>query len=92
MNPIDWNSLSEEEKTALIDICKEDPVVFIETVCGMELLECQKIIVRGTFKALRKQDRLDMLCTFNDGVRVPQDPSNKTCRTYRSFSNWEERK
>ena len=77
MNPIEWNNLSEEEKTALIDICKEDPVVFIETVCGMELLEYQKIIVRGTFKALRKQDRLDMLCTFNDGVRVPQEKERK---------------
>lgn len=107
MNPIEWNSLSDEEKAALIEMCKEDPVVFIETVCGMELMEYQKIIVRGTFKALRKQDRLDMLCTFNDGVRAPQDPSNKTCRTCkhrdgwrqlepcrscRGFSNWEERK
>ena len=77
MNSIDWNSLSDEEKAALIEMCKEDPVVFIETVCGMELLEYQKIIVRGTFKALRKQDRLDMLCTFNDGVRVPQEKERK---------------
>ena len=58
-------------------MCKEDPVVFIETVCGMELLEYQKIIVRGAFTALRKQDRLDMLCTFNDGVRVPQEKERK---------------
>lgn len=77
MNPIEWYSLSDEEKAALIEMCKEDPVVFIETVCGMELLEYQKIIVRGTFKALRKQDRLDMLCTFNDGVRVSQEKERK---------------
>ena len=77
MNPIEWYSLSDEEKAALIEMCKEDPVVFIETVCGMELLECQKIIVRETFKTLKKQDRLDMLCTFNDGVRVPQEKERK---------------
>ena len=77
MNPIEWYSLSDEEKAALIEMCKEDPVIFIETVCGMELLEYQKIIVRETFKTLKKQDRLDMLCTFNDGVRVPQEKERK---------------
>ena len=77
MNPIEWYSLSDEEKAALIEMCKEDPVVFIETVCGMELLEYQKVFMRETFKALRKQDRLDMLCTFNDGVRVPQEKERK---------------
>ena len=77
MNPIEWYSLSDEEKAALIEMCKEDPVVFIETVCGMELLEYQKVFMRETFKALRKQDRLDMLCTFNDGVRVPQENERK---------------
>ena len=77
MNPIEWYSLSDEEKAALIEMCKEDPVVFIETVCGVELLEYQKVFMRETFKALRKQDRLDMLCTFNDGVRVPQEKERK---------------
>ena len=77
MNPIEWYSLSDEKKAALIEMCKEDPVVFIETVCGVELLEYQKVFMRETFKALRKQDRLDMLCTFNDGVRVPQEKERK---------------
>lgn len=77
MNPIEWYNLSDEEKAALVEMCKEDPVVFIETVCGVELLEYQKVFMRETFKALRKQDRLDMLCTFNDGVRVPQEKERK---------------
>ena len=77
MNPIEWYSLSDEKKAALIEMCKEDPEVFIETVCGVELLEYQKVFMRETFKALRKQDRLDMLCTFNDGVRVPQEKERK---------------
>ena len=77
MNPIEWYSLSDEKKAALIEMCKEDPVVFIETVCCVELLEYQKVFMRETFKALRKQDRLDMLCTFNDGVKVPQEKERK---------------
>ena len=57
MNPIEWYNLSDEEKAALIEMCKEDPVVFIETVCGVELLECQKVLVRETFKALKRPDK-----------------------------------
>ena len=69
MNPIEWNNLSKEEKEALIDTCKEDPVVFIETVCGVELLEYQKVIVRETFKRLRKSDKSEVrsICLYDLG-------------------------
>ena len=54
-----YEDLSIEEKQTLIEICKEDPVIFLETVLGMELLEWQKVYVRETFKALKKQDKPD---------------------------------
>lgn len=54
-----YDELSVEEKEALIDICKEDPVIFIETVLGLKLLEYQKVYVRETFKALNKQNKFD---------------------------------
>ena len=94
MNPIEYNNLSNEEKAALLDICKEDPVVFIETVCGVELLEYQKIVLRETFKNLNKSDR-EVTCRtckhreewhhlFRKNIQT------EPCRSCRGFSNWEE--
>ena len=86
MDPIEWNCLSEEAKTALIDNCKEDPVVFIETVCGIELLEYQKFIVRETFKALEKPDRSGFrtkyLCepTPHTVIDISKEVTCRTCK------------
>ena len=49
-----YEDLSEEEKQALIETCKEDPVIFIETVLGHELFNYQKVYVREVFKSCRK--------------------------------------
>lgn len=101
MNPIEWNNLSEEEKKALLDSCKEDPVVFIETVCGIDLMEYQKTLIREVFKNLKKQDResnkrvlIDIskevtcrTCKYRDGWHHLEP-----CRSCKAFSNWEERK
>lgn len=54
-----YDELSSEEKEALIELCKDDPATFIETVLGIELLEYQKVYVRETFEALKKQDKFD---------------------------------
>lgn len=56
-----YDELSEEEKQALIETCKEDPVIFIETVLGHELFTYQKVYVREVFKALKKQDEPDFM-------------------------------
>lgn len=54
-----YEDLSEEEKQALIETCKEDPVIFLETVLGHKLFNYQKVYVREVFKALKKQDEPD---------------------------------
>lgn len=54
-----YDELSIEEKEALIDICKEDPVIFFETVLKLKLLESQKVYIREIFKSLNKQNNLD---------------------------------
>ena len=54
-----YEDLSEEEKQALIETCKEDPVIFIETILGHKLFTYQKVYVREVFKALKKQDEPD---------------------------------
>ena len=54
-----YDELSIEEKEALIELCKDDPAMFIETVLDIKLLEYQKIYVRETFKAIKKQDKFD---------------------------------
>ena len=54
-----YDELYLEEKEALIELCKEDPAAFIETALGIELLEFQKVYIRKTFEALKKQDKPD---------------------------------
>ena len=54
-----YKDLSEEERSSLIDICKEDPVIFLEYVLDIKLLDYQKLYVREVFKACRKQDKQD---------------------------------
>ena len=56
-----YEDLSEEEKQALIETCKEDPVIFIETVLGHELFDYQKVYIREVFKACRKLEEPDSL-------------------------------
>lgn len=41
----------------MIETCKEDPVIFIETILGHKLFTYQKVYVREVFKALKKQDK-----------------------------------
>lgn len=43
----------------MIETCKEDPVIFIETILGHELFTYQKVYVREVFKALKKQEESD---------------------------------
>ena len=50
-----YEDLSIEEKRALIEACKEDPVIFLETILKTELLEYQKVYVREVFKALKSR-------------------------------------
>ena len=56
-----YEDLSEEEKQTLIETCKEDPVIFIETILGHELFTYQKVYVREVFKACRKLEEPDFL-------------------------------
>ena len=94
MNPIEWNNLSEEAKKALLDTCKEDPVVFIETVCGIDLMEYQKTIIREVFKNLKKQDSDASIwkkywCESESNKRVVIDISKEvTCRTCKYRDGW----
>ena len=96
MNLIEWHNLSEEEKKALLDSCKEDPVVFIETVCGIDLMEYQKKFIREVFKNLKKQGNVVIdiskevtcrTCKYREGWHHLEP-----CRSCKAFSNWEERK
>ena len=87
MNPIEYNNLSNEEKAALLDICKEDPVVFIETVCGVELLEYQKVVLRETFKNLKKPDRSELRTKYL-GCPVIDISKEVTCRTCKHREEW----
>ena len=50
-----YDSLSEEEKKAFVELCKEDPVIFVERVVGVELKDYQKVYIRETFKRLQKE-------------------------------------
>lgn len=52
---IDNHSLSEEEKIAFIELCKEDPVLFIEKFLNITMLEYQKVYVREVFKKLSEK-------------------------------------
>lgn len=45
----------------MIDMCKEDPVVFIETVCGIKMMEYQKVLARETFKTLKRPDKYEKI-------------------------------
>ena len=55
---IRYEELSDEEKEALIEICKEDPIIFIEKVCGILLLEYQKEYIRRVFREIRKRNHM----------------------------------
>lgn len=91
MSPIEYNNLSNEEKAALLDICKEDPVVFIETICGVELLEYQKIILRETFKNLKKPDRSEIRSKYlGNSLECPVIDISKdvSCRTCKHREEW----
>lgn len=52
---VDNHSLSEEEKIAFIELCKEDPVLFIEKFLNITMLEYQKVYVREVFKKLSEK-------------------------------------
>ena len=43
-----YKDLSKEEKQTLIETCKEDPVIFIETVLEHKLFNYQKVYKRNT--------------------------------------------
>lgn len=55
----DYNNLSEEEKRALIELCKEDPVIFIETVCNIKLFEYQKKFIHKILNEYKNRDKPD---------------------------------
>ena len=59
-----YEDLSEEEKQALIKTCKEDPVIFIETVLERKLFDYQKVYIREMFKACIKPESHDFRAKF----------------------------
>lgn len=73
MGKFAYDSLSEEEKKAFVELCKEDPAVFIERVVGINLKEYQKVYIRETFKKLLKEK--------NDILRLQfqQEPVEPRC-------------
>ena len=54
-----YEDLSKEEKQTLIETCKEDPVIFIETVLEHKLFDYQKVYIREMFKACIKPEAPD---------------------------------
>lgn len=54
MSKFAYDSLSKEEKKAFVELCKEDPAVFVERVVVVKLKEYQKVYIRETFKRLLK--------------------------------------
>lgn len=59
MSKFAYDSLSKEEKKAFVELCKEDPVIFVERVVGIKLKEYQKVYIRETFKRLLKEKLTD---------------------------------
>ena len=64
-----YEDLSEKEKQALIETCKDDPVIFIETVLEHKLFDYQKVYIREIFKACGKPEAPDFITKcFNKPV------------------------
>lgn len=54
-----YNELSNEEKEALINICKEDPANFVEAVLDIEIPDHKKIYIREVFRSFIYPDKKD---------------------------------
>lgn len=67
-----YDELSNEEKMALIEICKKDFIIFVETILNVELTDAQKILLREIYKSSKKQDKPNYTC------QVLCEPVHKT--------------
>lgn len=68
---IRYEELSYEEKESLIELCKEDPVIFLERVCGISsLYEYQKEYIRRVFREIQKQKYMADVTTHYLGKPV----------------------
>lgn len=54
-----YNELSNEEKEALINICKEDPANFVEAVLDIKIPDHKKIYIREVFRSFIRPDKKD---------------------------------
>ena len=87
-----YDELSSEEKEASIELCKDDPATFIETVLGIELLEYQKVYVRETFEVLKKQDKFDWRARYIYNQNRANRDGKHTCGSASCFKLVKENK
>lgn len=98
---IRYEDLSDEEKEAVIELYKEDPVMFIERVCGISLLEYQREYIRRVYRDIQKQKSMDVITTahylgepvknnYCDTCSIYRDPGliHKRCRDCINGSNY----
>ena len=75
MSKFAYDSLPKEEKKAFVELCKEDPAVFVEQVLGINLKEYQKVYIRETFKRASKEKADDVW-----RMSFQQEPIEPRCK------------
>ena len=80
---IGYEELSDEEKEAVIELCKEDPVMFMERVCGISLLEYQREYIRRVYRDIQKQKSMDDNITAQYLGKPVKNNYCDTCSIYR---------
>lgn len=59
---------------AFVELCEEDPVMFLEKFLNIELLGYQKVYIREVFKSLKEKQNADMWMRI-----FQQEPINPKC-------------
>ena len=80
---IRYEELSDEEKEAVIELYKEDPVMFMERVCGISLLEYQREYIRRVYRDIQKQKSMDDNITAQYLGKPVKNNYCNTCSIYR---------
>lgn len=80
---IRYEELSDEEKEAVIELYKEDPVMFMERVCDISLLEYQREYIRRVYRDIQKQKSMDDNITAQYLGKPVKNNYCDTCSIYR---------